>query len=58
MAAHAEVSVGYNMQVAVDAKHKLIVEQAVTKKRLPNRPASFSKSRRSMSAPIAAISKI
>jgi transposase len=30
MAAHTKVSVGYNVQVAVDAKHKLIVEQAVT----------------------------
>ena len=30
MAAHAKVAVGYNVQVAVDAKHKLIVEQPVT----------------------------
>lgn len=30
MAAHTCVAVGYNVQVAVDAKHKLIVEQAVT----------------------------
>ncbi len=30
MAAHTRVDVGYNVQVAVDAKHKLIVEQAVT----------------------------
>ena len=30
MAAHTRVAVGYNVQVAVDAKHKLIVEQAVT----------------------------
>jgi transposase len=30
MAAHTKVGVGYNIQVAVDAKHKLIVEQAVT----------------------------
>src|SRR6202451_3938204 len=30
MAAHTKVSVGYNVQVAVDAKNKLIVEQAVT----------------------------
>jgi transposase len=30
MAAHTHVPVGYNVQVAVDAKHKLIVEQQVT----------------------------
>ncbi len=30
MAAHMRVAVGYDAQVAVDAKHKLIVEQAVT----------------------------
>ena len=30
MAAHTHVAVGYNIQVAVDAKHKLIVEQQVT----------------------------
>jgi transposase len=30
MAAHTRVDVGYNVQVAVDPKHKLIVEQAVT----------------------------
>ena len=28
MAAHTRVAVGYNVQIAVDAKHKLIVEQA------------------------------
>ena len=27
MAAHTRVAVGYNVQVAVDNKHKLIVEQ-------------------------------
>ena len=27
MAAHTHVAVGYNVQVAVDVKHKLIVEQ-------------------------------
>ena len=30
MAAHTKVGVSYNAQVAVDAKHKMIVEQAVT----------------------------
>ena len=30
MAAHTHVAVGHNVQVAVDAKHKLIVEQQVT----------------------------
>ena len=30
MAAHTKVGVGYNIQVAVDAKNKLIVEQAVS----------------------------
>lgn len=30
MAAHTRVAVGYNVQVAVEAKHKLIVEQEVT----------------------------
>jgi DDE family transposase/transposase-like protein DUF772 len=30
MGAHTHVGVGYNAQVAVDAKHKLIVEQQVT----------------------------
>ena len=30
MAAHTKVGVGYNAQIAVDAKNKLIVEQAVT----------------------------
>jgi hypothetical protein len=29
MAAHTKVGVGYNIQVAVDAKHKMIVEQAM-----------------------------
>ena len=30
MAAHTHVAVGYNVQVAVDTKNKLIVEQQVT----------------------------
>jgi Transposase DDE domain len=30
MAAQTKVAVGYNIQVAVDAKNKMIVEQAVT----------------------------
>src|SRR3954462_11827798 len=30
MAAHTRVAVGYNVQIAVHAKHKLIVEQAVS----------------------------
>ena len=30
MAAHTKAGVGYNIQIAVDAKHKMIVEQAVT----------------------------
>src|SRR6202048_1580985 len=30
MAAHTRVAVGYNIQVAVDAKHKMIVDQEVT----------------------------
>jgi transposase/IS5 family transposase len=30
MAAHTRVAVGYNAQIAVDSKHKLIVEQQVT----------------------------
>ena len=30
MAAHTRVAVGYNAQVAIDAKNKMIVEQAVT----------------------------
>src|SRR3984893_8070342 len=32
MAAHTKVGVGYNIQLAVDAKHKMIGEQAVTNK--------------------------
>jgi hypothetical protein len=29
MASHTKVGVGYNVQIAVDSKHKMIVEQAV-----------------------------
>jgi hypothetical protein len=29
MAAHTKVGVGYNIQAAVDAKHKMIVEQTM-----------------------------
>jgi hypothetical protein len=29
MAAHTKAGIGYNIQVAVDAKHKMIVEQAM-----------------------------
>ena len=31
MAAYTKVGVGYNIQIAVDAKHKMIIEQAVSK---------------------------
>jgi hypothetical protein len=40
MAAHTKVAVGYNAQLAFDAKHKLIVEQAVTKSRAVARDLS------------------
>ena len=30
MAAHTHVAVGYNVQIAVDVKHKMIVEQQVS----------------------------
>ena len=65
MAAYTKVGVGYNVQIAVDAKNKMIVEQAVTNDVLDmgycNRPPSllarFWTSRRSMSWPTKAISK-
>ena len=64
MAAHTKAGVGYNIQVAVDAKHKLIVEQAVTNQvvdigllaQTAVPPARFWTSRRSTSSPIAATS--
>jgi transposase len=40
MAAHTKVAVGYNIQVAVDAKNKLIVEQAVTNQVVDIGPSS------------------
>jgi transposase len=56
MAGYTKVGVGYNAQIAVDAKHKMIVEQAVSNDVLDmaccNRPPSlrarFWASRRSM----------
>ena len=58
MAAHTKVGVGYNAQIAVDAKHKMIVEQAVTMfwtwaccNRPPSPRARFLTSRKSMSWP-------
>ncbi len=66
MAAHTHVAVGYNVQVAVDAKHKLIVEQQVTNQvvdiwgywhRPPNQPKRFSASSGSRSSPTGAISR-
>ena len=65
MAAHTRVAVGYNVQVAVDAKNKLIVEQAVTNqvvdmgllKQTAEPARKSSVSRQSMSSPIGAISK-
>ena len=65
MAAHTKVGVGYNVQVAVDAKNKLIVEQAVTNQVVDmglltetSEPAAKSwGSRRSTSSRIAATSR-
>jgi transposase len=57
MAAYTKVGVGYNAQIAVDAKHKMIVEQAVTNDVLDmgllqqSQRARFSTPRRSMSWP-------
>jgi transposase len=65
MAAHTRVAVGYNVQIAVDAKHKLIVEQQVTNQVVdmglwptpPNRQKRFSESSASRSWPTGAISR-
>jgi hypothetical protein len=65
MTAHTEVGVGYTIQVAVDAKNKLIVEQAVTNQVVDMglltqtaEPArEILASRRSTSSPIAATSR-
>ena len=65
MAAHTKVGVGYNIQIAVDAKHKMIVEQAVTNQVVdmgllnepPSRRARFSMSKKSMSSPTRATSR-
>jgi hypothetical protein len=38
MAAHTKVGVGYDIQVAVDAKNKMIVEQAVTNQVVDTQP--------------------
>ena len=65
MAAHTKVGVGYNVQVAVDAKNKLIVEQAVTNQvvdmglltETSEPPAKSWGSRRSTSSRIAATSR-
>jgi hypothetical protein len=46
MAAHTKVGVGYNIQVAVDAKHKLIVEQAVTNQVAPIMPVNGHRGKR------------
>ena len=53
MAAHTKVGVGYNIQVAVDAKNRLIVEQAVTNQ-VVDMGLRFWTSRRSTSSPTAA----
>jgi hypothetical protein len=65
MAAHTTIGVGYNIQVAVDGKNKLIVEPAVTNQVVDlglltqtAEPAARSwASRRSTSSPIAVTSK-
>jgi hypothetical protein len=46
MAAHTKVGLGYNIQVAVDAKHKLIVEQAVTNQVAPIMPVNGRRGKR------------
>ena len=53
MATPTKVGVGYNVQVAVDAKNRLIVEQAVTNQ-VVDMGLRFWTSRRSTSSPTAA----
>ena len=53
MATPTKVGVGYNIQVAVDAKNRLIVEQAVTNQ-VVDMGLRFWTSRRSTSSPTAA----
>ena len=65
MAAHTKVGVGYNIQIAVDAKNKMIVEQEVTNQvvdmglltETASSPAPSSMSNISMLSPIAATSR-
>jgi transposase len=62
MATHTRVAVGYNAQIAVDARHKLIAEQHVTNdvldccNRPPNPRGKFWAWKTSMSSPTPAIS--
>ena len=66
MAAHTKVGVGYNVQVAVDAKHKMIVEQAVSNdvldmgllKQTAEPAREILALRQSMLSPIRAISRM
>ena len=64
MATYTKVGVGYNIQIAVDAKHKMIVEQAVSKDVVDmgllnarrSRRGRFSTSKKSMWSPTRVIS--
>jgi len=65
MAAHAKIGVGYNIQIAVDAKNKMIVEQEVTNQVVDMglltetaEPAPSLMSNISMLSPIAATSRL